>query len=87
MSKRTIFYQRFAQSSRNANPDFSPVCDYPQPSPSPSGRGCREAAGDAEQGLTECILIDPHPAFGHPLPEGEGHALGIVAKIPVRNAR
>ena len=38
-------------------------------SPSPSGRGCREAAGEGRQdeGFTHSC---PHPAFG--LPEGEG---------------
>ncbi len=40
-----------------------------QSSPSPHGRRCREAA-DEGRSPRRC---HPHPAFGHPLPVGEGY--------------
>ena len=36
--------------------------------------------------LTECSPLDPHPAFGHPLPEGEGPFSRTFANELVRNA-
>src|SRR5205809_445283 len=42
-----------------SNPDFSPVCDYPQPSPSPFGRGSREAAGEGQRSAFLSTLTRP----------------------------
>src|SRR5208283_1821628 len=38
--------------------------------PSPAGRRCRAAAD--EGGVRASASTAPHPAFGHPLPAGEG---------------
>src|SRR5208337_947129 len=41
--------------------------------PSPAGRRCRAAA---DQGGSASASTTPHPAFGHPLPVGEGTRSG-----------
>src|SRR5262245_53041221 len=33
-----------------------------------------------ERGITVTMLPDPHPAFGHPLPKGEGPQLRITSQ-------
>ena len=42
-----------------------------QASPSPSGRRWPEGPDEGRNG-SMLRLARPHPAFGHPLPEGEG---------------
>jgi len=45
--------------------------------PLPPGEGARSAG---EGGPTKCSVY-PHPAFGHPLPEGEGTRLVHITVI------
>src|SRR5262245_7856708 len=62
---------------------FVMMTDVKGQEPSPPGEGARSAG---EGGPTKCSVCYPHPAFGHPLPEGEGDRLLQVTVLRTTTA-